>query len=186
MIQIKTASLKAASLIAPTKDVRPYLNGVQILVRDTGAVHVRATSGAMVFDDCGHEKSLLTGAEFIIPITVAKELAKEKSATLDFSLKDDGRWECAGRLFSPIDGKFPNCDRVIPARSNVDRAENYDLELLALAQKAMRTARGCSKSFYRLQNSEKAGGVGLICCESEDFPRIAIAPLTAPRCFETQ
>lgn len=186
MIQIKTASLKAAVLIAPTKDVRPHLNGVQILVRDTGAVHVRATSGVMVFDDCGHEKSLLAGAEFIIPITVAKELAKEKSIAIEFSLKDDGRWECAGRIFAPLGGKFPDCDRVIPTRSSIDRAENYDLELLALGQKAMRTAREISKGFYRVQNSETVGGVGLICCEAKDFPRIAVAALRAPRCFETQ
>lgn len=186
MIQIKTASLKAAVLIAPTKDARYYLNGVQILVRDTGAVHVRAASGGMAFDDSGPEQSLLAGTEFIIPITVAKELAKEKSVALDFSLKDDGRWECAGRLFTPIDGKFPDCDRVIPARSSIDRAENYDLELLALGQKAMRAARESSKGFYRVQNPETAGGVGLICCEDNDFPRIAIAPLRAPRCFKFQ
>lgn len=186
MIQIMTASLNAAVLIAPTKDVRPYLNGVQIFVRDTGAVHVRATSGTMIFDDCGPKQSLLEGAEFIIPIAVAKELAKEKSRVLEFSLKDDGRWECADRLFAPLEGKFPNCDRVIPARSNCDRAENYDLELLALGQKAMRTARENSKGFYRVQNPEEAGGVGLICCENDDYPRIAIATLRAPRCFETQ
>lgn len=186
MIQIKTASLKAAVLIAPTNDMRYYLNGVQILVRDTGKVHVRATSGVMVFDDCGHEESLLAGAEFIIPIAVAKELAKEKTVALNFSLKDDGRWECAERLFTPIDGKFPDCDRIIPARSSVDRAENYDLGLLALGQKTMRVARGNSRGFYRVQNPEAAGGNGLICCETDDFPRIVIAALRSPLCFENQ
>ena len=129
MIKIKTNSLKAATFIAPTKDVRYYLNGVQIQVKDTGAVHVRAASGELLFDDC---------------------------------------------------------DRVIPSRVGADRAENYDFELLATAQKAMRTARGNTKGFYRVKNPETAGGTALICCEEGDFPRIVVMSLRAPRCFEGQ
>ena len=186
MIKIKTNSLKAATFIAPTKDVRYYLNGVQILVRNTGAVHVRATSGSILFDDCGPEKSVLTGTSFIIPVAVAKELAKEKTEILEFSLTEDGRWECAGRLFRPLDGAFPDCDRVIPSQVGADRAENYDFELLATAQKAMRAARGNMRGFYRVRNSETAGSAALICCEKEDFPRIVVMPLRPPRCFEGQ
>lgn len=186
MIQIKTASLRAACLVAPTKDPRYYLSGVQIMVRDSGAVHVRATNGTVLFDDCGREKSVLLGAEFVIPLAVAKELAKEKTKALDFALKDDGRWECAGRLITPIEGKFPDCDRVIPQRKDSERQEHYDFELLALCQKAMRLAREQTKGFYRIQNSETAGGVGLMLCQDDEFPRIAISPLRTPMAFEKQ
>ncbi len=101
MIQVKTASLKAACVIAATKDIRYYLVGVQLLVRDDGTVHVRATNGRSAFDDISTEKSLLAGADFIIPLAVAKDLAKEKSPMLEFSSQDNGKWVCAGRIFAP-------------------------------------------------------------------------------------
>lgn len=175
MIQVKTASLKAACVIAATKDVRYYLVGVQILVRGDGTVHIRATNGASAFDDISTEKSLLAGANFIIPLAVAKDLAKEKARMLEFSLQDDGKWVCAGRIFAPLDGEFPDCDRAWPARDPAKDAEiaHYDMELLADAQKAMRFAKENTRAFFRMQH----GNTGLMYCEDSTWPRVAVMPL---------
>lgn len=175
MIRVKTASLKAACVIAATKDSRYYLIGVQLLVRDDGTVHVRATNGASAFDDISTEKSLLAGADFIIPLAVAKDLAKEKTYMLEFSLQDDGKWVCAGRIFAPLDEKFLDCDRVLPARDPAKDAEtaHYDMDLLADAQKAMRFAKENPRAFFRMQH----GTPGLMYCEDSTWPRVAVMPL---------
>ena len=76
MITVKTQSIKAACGMAATKEVLYYLVGVQILVRDDGAVHVRATNGTLAFDDLMPEKSAFAPADFTIPLDIAKLIAK--------------------------------------------------------------------------------------------------------------
>lgn len=176
MIKLKTASIKAACGIAATKDIRYYLIGIQILVRDDGSVHVRSTSGSAAFDDLMPDKSAYAPADFIIPLDVAKTIAKSKSEFVEITMSADGRYECAGQIFAPIDGKFPDVDRVMPARDTTfDTAVNhYDAELLSKCQTAMRIATGSSSAFYRVQNSP----CGLMFRETCDYPRCALAPLS--------
>ena len=175
MITVKTQSIKAACGMAATKDVRYYLVGVQILVRDDGAVHVRATDGYLAFDDLMPEKSAYAPADFIIPLDIAKLIAKSKAPTVEITISSDGRFECAGQIFKPIDGKFPDCDRVIPTRdSQFDSAVNhYDAKLLKRCQTAMRIATGSSKAFFKMQNSP----VGLMHRENDTYPRCAVMRL---------
>ena len=175
MITVKTQSIKAACGMAATKDVRYYLVGVQILVRDDGAVHVRATDGHLAFDDLMLEKSAFAPADFIIPLDIAKLIAKSKAPTVEITIAPDGRYECAGQIFKPLDGKFPDCDRVIPTRdSQFDtRVNQYDADLLARCQTAMRIATGSSKAFFKIQNSP----CGLIHRENDTYPRCAVSPL---------
>ena len=175
MITVKTQSIKAACGMAATKDVRYYLVGVQILVRDDGAVHVRASDGTLAFDDLMPEKSAFAPADFIIPLDIAKLIAKSKGSTIEITISADGRFECAGQIFKPIDGKFPDCDRVMPTRdSRFDSAVNhYDAELLARCQTAMRIATGLSKAFFKIQNSP----CGLMHRENDTYPRCAVMPL---------
>ena len=175
MITVKTQSIKAACGMAATKDVRYYLIGVQIIVRDDGAVHVRATDGTLAFDDLMPEKSAFAPADFIIPLDIAKLIAKSKGSTIEITMSADGRFECAGQIFKPIDGKFPDCDRIMPTRdSQFDSAVNhYDAELLARCQTAMRIATGLSKAFFKIQNSP----VGLMHRENDTYPRCAVMPL---------
>ena len=176
MITVKTASIKAAVGMAATKDIRYYLVGVQILVRDDGAVHVRATDGTLVFDDLMPEKSAFAPADYIIPLDIAKLIAKSKAPTVEITISSDGRFECAGQIFKPLDGKFPDCDRVIPTRdSKFDAAVNqYDADLLARCQTAMRIATGLSKAFFKVQNSP----YGLMHRENDMYPRCVVMPLS--------
>ena len=176
VITVKTQSIKAACGMAATKDdTRYYLVGVQILVRDDGDVHVRASDGSLAFDDLMPEKSAFAPADFIIPLDVAKLISKSKAPTVEITIGSDGRFECAGQIFKPLDGKFPDCDRVMPTRdSQFDAAVNqYDAELLARCQTAMRIATGLSKAFFKMQNSP----CGLMHRENDTYPRCAVMPL---------
>ena len=175
MITVKTQSIKAACGMAATKDVRHYLVGVQILVRDNGDVHVRATDGTLAFDDLMPEKSAFAPADFIIPLEIAKLIAKSKAPMVEITIAPDGRFECVGQIFKPLDGKFPDCDRILPNRDRqFDTAVNqYDAELLVRCQTAMRIATGLSKAFFKTQNSP----VGLMHRENDTYPRCAVMPL---------
>lgn len=175
MITVKTQSIKAACGMAATKDVRYYLVGVQILVRDDGTVHVRATDGFVAFDDVMPEKSAYAPAEFIIPLDVAKSISKVKSHVVEITLSADGRYECAGFIFKPVDGKFPDVDRVMPKRdASFDSVMvHYDFDLLARCQTAMRIATGLSKAFFKMQNSP----CGLMHRENDTYPRCAVMPV---------
>ena len=175
MITVKTQSIKAACGMAARDATRYCLVGVQILVRDDGDVHVRASDGSLAFDDLMPEKSAFAPADFIIPLDVARQMAKSKAPTVEITIGSDGRFECAGQIFKPLDGKFPDCDRVMPTRdSQFDAAVNqYDAELLARCQTAMRIATGLSKAFFKMQNSP----CGLMHREKDTYPRCAVMPL---------
>lgn len=180
MINVKTASLAAAVLIAPTKDARYYLNGVQVKVSDSGEIRVRATNGHIAFDDVAGTEAP-NPCEFVIPVAVAKLIAKSKAKTVSFAVGTDGAYICEGQIFKPVDGVFPDIDRVMPKRSGEfdSVVAHYDADLLALSQKAMRVATDRPKSFFRVQNSP----CGLMHREDKEFPRVAIMPLRPEKAF---
>lgn len=180
MITVKTAAVAAAVLIAPTKDIRYYLNGVQVKVDEAGRVLVRATNGYIAFEDVGGIEGPRP-CEFVIPVDVAKQIAKSKAREVCIVRNDDGAYVCEGRIFKPVDGAFPDIDRVMPKREKgfEQVVSYYDADLLSLSQKAMRIATGASKSFFRIQNSP----CGLMHREDQDFPRVAIMPLLPEKAF---
>lgn len=178
MFQIKTASIKAACVVAPAKDLRPYLKGVNILVKDNGKTYVRATDGHCAFEDEMPDICAFAPANFTIPVDVAKALSKQKKPMLTITPTADGRYECEGQIFAALDcGSFPDTGRIMPAR-NVEHdtaVAHYDLELLARCQKAMQAATGKS-SFYRLQHSP-TNNAGLLYRQTADYPRMAVMPV---------
>jgi hypothetical protein len=182
MIEIKTASLRAACECMTTKDIRYYLCGVQI-VRKGDMMHVRGTDGHIAFDDATlANEEAGEQVEFIIPAVTAKLLAKVKKPKLQFHLRDDGKWECEDVLFTPLDGKFPDVDRVIPARKSFEpmlEPVYYDAELLYRCQKAMRIATGQPNAFFRLQYAN----VALMHRETDLFPVCVVMALNSNRAF---
>lgn len=175
MIPIKVDSIKAACRVAATKGARHYLIGVQILVRGDGSVHVRASDGTVAFDDLMDEKSAYSPVDFIIPLDVAKVIGKSKSHIVTITLTDDEQYECAGQIFKPVDGHFPDIDRVMPKRdaSFDTQVNHYNAEVLMRCQTAMRIATGQAKAFFRVQNSP----CGLMFRENDTYPRCALMPL---------
>lgn len=183
MITIKTESLRAAILCAAVKDVRYYLKGVCLRVKDDGRAHVAATDGTCAFEDVSPELSALIGASVTIPIDVAKVLAKTKSPMISFVLREDKKWESEEAVFVPRDGTFPDTDRIFPAKGAGEPGAHYDFELLAKGQKALQTARNAKSGKYRLTTIK---GVGLMAPEDSEFPRFAVMPLREPACWDAQ
>lgn len=104
-MQIKTEHLKAALLAAGKKDIRYYLNGVRI-----NAKHIVATDGVRM-------NVIAHGGEWphddvTIPRETVEMAIKLKLKTLDVTP------EAIGPIaFKPLDGKFPDYTRVMPALS---------------------------------------------------------------------
>jgi DNA polymerase III sliding clamp (beta) subunit (PCNA family) len=184
MLQITTASLKAACLMTADKDARYYLNGVQIQVREDGTVRVRATDGHVAFEDqmqqfCAKQKGPF---DLIVPTAQAKEAAKSKQPMLFLEALPEGRYIyiLGDILFTPIEGKFPDLDKVMPVRNKAEVLPNqYDAESLVRCQKAMRIAIKEPKAFFRLQHGE----CGLMHREVESFPRCAVMSLNVNKAF---
>ena len=183
MLQITTNQLKAAVMMAATKDVRFYLKGVFVGVTEDGSVHIKATDGVVAFEDVAPNKCVTQKGPFsiIVPLDCAKLAAKTKGPVVKISPLPDGKYLIGDIVFSPIDGLFPDVDRIFARRdSSFDNTvAHYDYELLARCQIAMRTALGSKNNYYRLQNSQ----VGLMCRETETFPRCAVQPLNIAKCF---
>lgn len=182
MLQILTNQLKAAVLMAATKDVRHYINSVCIQVDEDGEVHIKSTDGTVAFEDVAPNKceSQKGPFEIIIPLDAAKVAAKTKGPVVQLCALTGGKYQIADTVFAPIDGRFPDTDRIFARRdSSFDNTvAHYDFDLLARCQLAMRLATGTAR-FFRIQNSP----VGLMCRETETFPRCAVQPLLFPKCF---
>ena len=187
-INIPTHVIKAAIYCAGTKDIRYYLNGIHIRVTDEQMVYIESTDGVIAFQDrLPHLHETDKGPfGIIIPIDAAKSAAKTKAPILSFESLPSGRYTLGDVLFSAIDGKFPDIDRVMPAKHPVESchpdAAQFNPEYLVLGMKAMRDATKSPKRFFRLQPSVP-GGVGLIHCDNEVYPRVALMGLTS-RAFE--
>lgn len=178
-LNIRTASIAGACLCAATKDIRNYLNGVHIKSVG-GFVTVQSTNGSMGFEDQWVDSDAPTLESLIIPLAIAKEIGKIKSSVpVTISGPDEaGRFTCGGRIFEPIDGRFPDMARVIPQRdsANDDIKADYDFEQLAICQKAMNLATSKKNARYRIQNAPLANA-GLIYRENDTHPLVIIMPL---------
>jgi DNA polymerase-3 subunit beta len=121
-LTIPVAHLKASLLQAAKKDIRYYLNGVYI-DRTNTMTHAVATDG--------HRMSVFTSRldasadcepfGIIIPrdiIEAAVKLAGKRSdATLAYKQE---QWALDGMHFDPIDGKYPDYRKVVPAPNTGD------------------------------------------------------------------
>lgn len=87
-IYVKREHLAALLHIAPSKDVRYYLNGVKVEATPKSTTLVVTTGhvlGATFAYDSGNEVVLKedeTAVEFIIPYDVCKQLVKEKKVDI--------------------------------------------------------------------------------------------------------
>lgn len=158
-IQIQRSTIKAASHFMAQKDIRYYLNGILI---ESSPIETRAcaTDGhAMLLrqedrkDDNAGSAGIIMPAETVAMILKWK--APFKSAAdmpIVITVPDDAaaehRAEWCGQIavFRPIDGKFPDYQRVIPKTLSGESA-HFNPELLMRCQKAA-IDLGTSKAGY--------------------------------------
>ena len=156
----KLAWLKAVSLAAAKKDVRYYLNGV--MVRNG---EMAATNGHMLLliksDD------IKSDGEYIIDNDTLKMIL-----TAQKGIKGDNRVEVINGMtvtgnseisITPVDGKFPDINRVIPQEPSGEVA-HFNAEYLLACQKANFEFFDSKGAYIKLQHNGDKGAK----FESED------------------
>lgn len=150
-LDIRVGIIKGALEIAPKDDVRYYLNGVYI---DPPRGLVEATDGHALFVAALNDATAVAAKfadwpAFIIPREVAAAAAKGKGCVVTIYRDSFGAYTittAAGPLaFTPIDGRWPDTARIVPAKCSGEIAQ-FNPELLADCQNALRLAAGAKAS----------------------------------------
>ena len=112
--------LKGMSRFAATKDIRYYLNGLHV-VQDNRGTYIEATNGHMLGRLLISETPVSNPCSVILPLESIKTLAatgKKGNESLCFAV--DGvkitviNPDSSSMVFQAVEGKFPDCDRVVP------------------------------------------------------------------------
>ena len=156
----KLAWIKAVMLAAAKEDVRYYLNGV--MVRNG---ELAATNGHMAL--IIKSDSIKSDGEYIIDNDTLKKIV-----TAHKGIKGGNRVEVIDSVtttgsskisITPVDGKFPDVNRVIPQETSGEIA-HFDYEYLLTCQKANCEFLDSKDAYIKLQHNGLSGAK----FESED------------------
>jgi DNA polymerase-3 subunit beta len=171
-IQIKT--IKALLHFAAKKDIRYYLQGVQIEQGETGTYAV-ATNGhflavARIDTKAQAPASVIVGSDYLATAI--------KGNKLDFITLDvDGpkvtiKTGANEVTVQAVDGRYPDWRRVIRAPQTGEQAY-FNPEYLATVQKAAREYHGTKNAFYHVaQNGTNVGH-----CAIDDDLQVFVMPV---------
>ena len=121
---INIPTLKAINLAASTEEIRYYLCGVNVTVATNTVTYVATDGHVLLYRrlDTAEPNTLL--GSWIIPLEWSKKLKIPRSLPdADMSLTDDGFLRFSGPLDDlarPVEGTFPEYERVIPGSSPED------------------------------------------------------------------
>ena len=156
----KLAWLKAVMLAAAKTDVRYYLNGV--MVRNG---EVAATNGHMML--LIKSEGIKSDGEYIIDNDTLKMLVTSHKGIKGYihvavvdSMTITGKNKIS---ITPVDGKFPDINRVIPQETSGEIA-HFNAEYLLACQKANEEFLDSKQVYVNLQHNGQAGAK----FESED------------------
>jgi len=137
-ITLKTTSLLAALECAAKKDIRYYLQGINIQIKKIGVGMIYGTDGHMLFaGQLPYDGDYVAELNIIIPTDAVKRLDKKSEFT---ELEYDGQnYMLGGARFVPLDGRYPDIARVIPdITSSTEQAPGtYNPDLLVRARAAL-------------------------------------------------
>lgn len=169
MITLKKNVLKAALISSAKKDMRYWLNGILFKVAESGRVYISSTDGHRLFVaniEADWTDDPVNGPlELIIPREAVETAVKAKSEVLTLSALPDGRYTLGDAVFSPVDAKFPDINKVIPRDDMSGATAHFNCEYLADAQKALRLVSGLSDGTFRLYTNGENGS-GYMACSS--------------------
>lgn len=161
-VSIRVSTLKAAVCCAAEKDFRTCLNSVHFdfVHGEVPRLRVVSTDGTVLFA-ASEPLEYLEGAQtadfsLTLPVSAIKTAVKTKSSEITLEALPDGRYLVGDTITSTIDGKFPDYLRVIP-KHNAKLSEaplQFDVDLLACAQNALRHYHDDKKGVYRLSHLE--------------------------------
>lgn len=133
-IVLNKGVLLAMSILASKKDIRYYLNGVYLEATEK---HLRfvATDGHILGiyqQEWTEDNSITEPFSVIIPNEV---IAKADKAYNNVLICDDGKWQLDNLLFTPIEGKFPDYNRVLPRTNMTNEAAQFNPDFIVRFQK---------------------------------------------------
>ena len=164
-------SVLAGALEASAKNLagagyRPTLVGVLVDCINTEDIVIASTDGSILLAHSfkANEDDIMPPepVQLIIPRATVELAIKAKRAYV--VLEEDTRegstkFFLGDFLFEPLEGKFPDYNRVIPSTVNLENA-HYDIEVLKRAHSAVAKACGVKPTATVLfQNGDNASGV---------------------------
>lgn len=156
MILLNKGKLKAALTHAATTDVRYYLNGVLFEVDEDGFPWLIGTDGHRLFAGrLDHGQCAQKGPfSIIIPGDVVKRACAIKLNIVPLTAAPDGRYVLGDIGFTPVEGKFPDWRRVVPAidAKRSDTPHQFQWDYVVTAQNALRLWDGSTKANYALRH----------------------------------
>ena len=151
-LTINASTIRAAAVAAASKDIRYYLVGVHLSIAHQDYATVYGTDGHMLF--AGRASYSVDGEESLEPlaITIPLEIVKKCDKRADlFTLESltDGAYMLDGMRFAPLDGRYPDVQRVITRRDQLQPAtvSVIDPDLVVRAHAAMALHYGDKKGF---------------------------------------
>lgn len=172
-IQIKT--IKALLHFAAKKDIRYYLQGVQIEQCETGTYAV-ATNGhflavARIDTQAQAPASVIVGSDHL---TAAIKGNKLDFVTLDVEgTKVTIKTGASEMTVQAVDGRYPDWRRVIRAPQSGEQAY-FDPDYSATVQKAAREYHGNKSLYHVAQNGNSVGH-----CAIDDDLQVFVMPVRA-------
>ena len=137
-ITVKTSALFAALECSAKKDLRYYLQGINIQITKPFTGMVYGTDGHILFaGQLLYEGAVDVPLNLIIPTDAVKRLDKKAEFT---ELEFDGQnYMLGGARFVPVDGRYPDIGRVIPQiDSSTEQAPGtYNPDLLVRGRAAL-------------------------------------------------
>jgi hypothetical protein len=172
---IQRNQLKAMSRLAATSDIRYYLNGLHV-VQDNRGTYIEATNGHMLGRLLIDETSIANPCSVIMPLDSVKSLAatgKKGRETVCFTV--DGVKISAinpqgeTMIFQAIEGKFPDCDRVVPTLTSDSGLEpsTYNPEYIAAFYDCANDLRGTKTKGISVQIKQRGNDSGIVNIDSE-------------------
>ena len=148
-IELKINTLKAAAICAAKNDIRYYLNGVCVDIKNDSQVVIVSTDGHCMFIGVESYEGEWAGEaeKIIIPLETITAALKGCAKSLSYiALESFGAstLRLGAVIFTQIDGHYPDYARVIPKVDSVkDEIGYYNHEQLALCSKSIKEASGC-------------------------------------------
>jgi DNA polymerase-3 subunit beta len=181
--------LKAMSRLAATSDIRYYLNGLHV-VQDNRGTYIEATNGHMLGRLLIDETPIANPCSVILPLESVKSLAatgKKGKENLCFTV--DGvkitviTSMSETMIFQALEGKFPDCDRVVPTLTSEKGLEQstYNPEYIQAFADCANDLRGYKTSNITVQIKQRGNDSGIVNIDSDPLFVGIIMPMRETR-----
>ena len=129
-IKLKISTLKAAAICAAKNDIRYYLKGVCVDIRNDSQLVIVGTDGNCMFIGAESYKGEWDGEakNIIIPLETIAAALKGLPKTLAYIMLESlstEKMSLGAVMFTPIDGKYPDYAKTITKAENVQAGIGY-------------------------------------------------------------